>query len=70
MDVRCFCYLNGRLFFTEPTQLIECQNNTVEHNHTVVNYTEQIQRPWGIIILISGLMHGLLVIVVIGEFIN
>ncbi|KAG1939886.1 hypothetical protein F2P79_017115 [Pimephales promelas] len=61
-------FSNGtKLHIIEPTQLIECQNNTVEQNHTVVNYTEQIQRPWGIIILISGLMHGLLVIVVIAS---
>ncbi|KAK7127053.1 hypothetical protein R3I94_018288 [Phoxinus phoxinus] len=59
---------NGiKLHVIEPTQLTECQNNTVEQNHTVVNYTEQIQRPWSIILLISGLMHGVLVIVVIGS---
>ncbi|KAI2650808.1 Ig kappa chain V-III region [Labeo rohita] len=61
-----------RLHITEPTKLPECQNHTVvkyiEENHTVVNHTDQIQKPWMIIIIVSGLMHGVLVFVVIGEF--
>ncbi|ROL40912.1 hypothetical protein DPX16_9906 [Anabarilius grahami] len=64
-------FSNGtRLHIIEQTHLTECRNNTFEQNHTAVNYTEQIQRPWNIIILISGLMHGVLVIVVIGEFLS
>ncbi|KAI2650813.1 Ig kappa chain V-II region [Labeo rohita] len=59
-----------RLHIIEQTKLPECQNHTVvkyiEQNHTAVNYTDQIQRPWMIIIIISGLMHGVLVFVVIG----
>ncbi|RXN13803.1 CD276 antigen-like protein [Labeo rohita] len=59
-----------RLHITEPTKLPECQNHTVvkyiEENHTVVNHTDQIQKPWMIIIIVSGLMHGVLVFVVIG----
>ncbi|KAI2644360.1 Methyl-accepting chemotaxis serine transducer [Labeo rohita] len=50
-------------FITEPTQLTvltEC------YNHTVTEYTEQNPAQWQIIIIISGLMNGLLVIVVIG----
>lgn len=70
MDVQCFGYLNVKLFFTEPTKLPEYQNHTVvkyiEQNHTVVNYTDQ--RLWVIVIILSGLMHGVLVFVVIGEF--
>uniref|UniRef100_A0A9J7YPK7 Immunoglobulin domain-containing protein n=1 Tax=Cyprinus carpio carpio TaxID=630221 RepID=A0A9J7YPK7_CYPCA len=52
-----------RLHFNESTQLTvltEC------HNHTVTEYTEQIQTQWKIVIIIFGLMNGLLVIVVIG----
>uniref|UniRef100_A0A8C1PYK0 Immunoglobulin domain-containing protein n=2 Tax=Cyprinus carpio TaxID=7962 RepID=A0A8C1PYK0_CYPCA len=64
-------FSNGiRLHITEPTKSPECQNHTVlkyvEQNHTVVNYTDQIQQPWMIIIIFSGLMHGILVFVVIG----
>ncbi|XP_059399553.1 uncharacterized protein LOC132131519 [Carassius carassius] len=59
-----------RLHITEPAKLPECQNHTVaeyiEQNHTVVNCTDQIQRPWMIIVILSGLMHGVLVFVVIG----
>ncbi|XP_016106887.1 uncharacterized protein [Sinocyclocheilus grahami] len=49
-----------RIYITELTVLTEC------HNHTVTEYTEQIQTQWKIIIIIFGLMNGLLVIVVIG----
>ncbi|XP_051763681.1 uncharacterized protein LOC127520003 isoform X2 [Ctenopharyngodon idella] len=45
-----------RLYFNESTRLTEC------HNHTVV----ENQTQWPIIIIISGLMIGLLVIVLIG----
>ncbi|KAF4097869.1 uncharacterized protein LOC131529668 isoform X1 [Onychostoma macrolepis] len=57
-----------RLHITEPTKLPECQNHTVvkyiEQNHTMLNDTDQ--RPWVIVIIVSGLMHGVLVFVVIG----
>ncbi|XP_026053945.1 uncharacterized protein LOC113039976 [Carassius auratus] len=46
-----------RIYFNEPT---EC------HNHTVTEYIEQNQTLWKSIIIISGLMNGLLVIVVVG----
>ncbi|XP_052446956.1 uncharacterized protein LOC127988322 isoform X5 [Carassius gibelio] len=49
-----------RLHITEPVKSPECQN------HTVVNYTDQIQQLWMIIIILSGLMHGILVFVAIG----
>ncbi|XP_016362959.1 uncharacterized protein LOC107704533 [Sinocyclocheilus anshuiensis] len=52
-----------RIFFTEPTPLTvltEC------HNHTVTEYIKQNQTQWKIIIIISGLMNGLLIIVLIG----
>ncbi|CAM4654909.1 unnamed protein product [Leuciscus chuanchicus] len=49
-----------RLHFTESTQLTEC------HNHTAVECIDQIQKQWQIIIIISGLMNGLLLIVLIG----
>ncbi|XDV22147.1 hypothetical protein PO909_027105 [Leuciscus waleckii] len=48
-----------RLHFTESTQLTEC------HNHTVVECIDQNQKQWQIIIIISGLMIGLLLIVLI-----
>ncbi|XP_016383509.1 uncharacterized protein LOC107720344 [Sinocyclocheilus rhinocerous] len=64
-------FSNGtRLHIIEPTKLPECQNHAVveyiEQNHTVVNFTDQIQRAWMIIVILSGLMHGVLVFVVIG----
>ncbi|XP_043078281.1 uncharacterized protein LOC122327153 isoform X2 [Puntigrus tetrazona] len=64
-------FSNGtRLYITESTKLPECQNHTVvryiEQNHTVVNRADQIQRPWVIAIIVSGLMHGVLVFVVVG----
>ncbi|XP_016298275.1 uncharacterized protein LOC107655327 [Sinocyclocheilus anshuiensis] len=50
-----------RLHFTESAHLTEC------HNHTVVEFIDQNQTQWQIIIIIiSGLMNGLLIIVVIG----
>ncbi|XP_077083087.1 uncharacterized protein LOC143736249 [Siphateles boraxobius] len=48
-----------RLHFTESTQLTEC------HNHTAVEFIDQNQTQWQIIIIISGLMNGLLLIVLI-----
>ncbi|XP_039550559.1 uncharacterized protein LOC120495193 [Pimephales promelas] len=51
---------NGtRLHFTESTQITEC------HNHTAVECIDQNQTQCQIIIIISGLMNGLLLIVVI-----
>ncbi|KAI2650807.1 Ig kappa chain V-II region 26-10 [Labeo rohita] len=56
-------FSNGtRLQIIEPAKFLECQN------HTVVKFIEQIQKPWMIIIIVSGLMHGVLLFVVIGEF--
>ncbi|XP_039550762.1 uncharacterized protein LOC120495324 [Pimephales promelas] len=53
-----------RLTFTESTQVTECYNNTIEcQNHTAV---DQNQKQCQIIIIISGLMNGLLLIVLIG----
>ncbi len=50
-------------FFSDSVNLNECQNRTV------VNNIEQQQTQWQIIIIIiSGLMNGLLIIVVIGKF--
>ncbi|XP_077081835.1 uncharacterized protein LOC143735533 [Siphateles boraxobius] len=50
-----------RLHFTESTQITEC------HNHTAVEFIDQNQTQWQIIIIIiSGLMIGLLLIVLIG----
>ncbi|XP_077081891.1 uncharacterized protein LOC143735616 [Siphateles boraxobius] len=52
-----------RLHFTESTQITEC------HNQKVVNNIDQNQTQWQIIIIIiSGLMNGLLLIVLIGLF--
>ncbi|CAM4654853.1 unnamed protein product [Leuciscus chuanchicus] len=51
-----------RLHFTESTQLTEC------HNHTVVEFIYQSQTQWQIIIIISGLMIGLLLIVLIENY--
>ncbi|KAK7137268.1 hypothetical protein R3I93_017370 [Phoxinus phoxinus] len=48
-----------RLHFTEPTPLTEC------HNHTAVEFIDQNQTQWQIMIIISGLMNGLLLIVLI-----
>ncbi|XP_016370946.1 uncharacterized protein LOC107710632 [Sinocyclocheilus rhinocerous] len=50
-----------RLYITESAHLTEC------HNHTVEEFIDQNQTQWQIIIIIiSGLMNGLLLIVVIG----
>ncbi|KAK7137219.1 hypothetical protein R3I93_017330 [Phoxinus phoxinus] len=50
-----------RLHFNESTQLTEC------HNHTAVEFIDQNQKQCQIIIIIiSGLMNGLLLIVLIG----
>ncbi len=49
------------IFFTESAQLTE------RHNHTAVEFIEQNQTQYQIIIIISALMNGLLLIVVIGE---
>ncbi|KAK7127093.1 hypothetical protein R3I94_018319 [Phoxinus phoxinus] len=48
-----------RLHFTEPTPLTEC------HNHTAVEFIDQNQTQWQIMIIISGLMNGLLLIALI-----
>ncbi len=48
-------------FITESVQLSEC------HNHTAVEFIDQIQTQCQIIIIISALMNGLLIIVLIGE---
>uniref|UniRef100_A0A9J7Y9Z1 Immunoglobulin domain-containing protein n=1 Tax=Cyprinus carpio carpio TaxID=630221 RepID=A0A9J7Y9Z1_CYPCA len=50
-----------RLHITEPTPDLEIQN------HTVAKYTEKNQTHLQIISLISGLLSGLLIIVIIGE---
>ncbi|KAK7127042.1 hypothetical protein R3I94_018279 [Phoxinus phoxinus] len=56
-----------RLHFNESTQLTECHNHIIEcHNHTAVEFIDQNQTQWKIIIIISALMNGLLLIVVIG----
>ncbi|KAI2645217.1 Immunoglobulin omega chain [Labeo rohita] len=47
-------------FFTESVQITEC------YNHTVVEFIEQNQTQWQIIIIISSLMNGLLLILLIG----
>ncbi|XP_016362967.1 uncharacterized protein LOC107704541 [Sinocyclocheilus anshuiensis] len=50
-----------RIYFTEAIQLItEC------HNHTVVEFIDQNQTQWQNISIISGLMNGLLLILLIG----
>ncbi|CAM4654877.1 unnamed protein product [Leuciscus chuanchicus] len=49
-----------RLHFTESTQLTVC------HNHTALEFIDQNQKQWKIIIIISALMNGLLLIVLIG----
>ncbi|XP_016420279.1 uncharacterized protein LOC107749630 [Sinocyclocheilus rhinocerous] len=49
-----------RLYFNESTQLTEC------HNHTALEFIDQNQTQWEIIIIISALMNGLLLIVLIG----
>ncbi|CAM4654800.1 unnamed protein product [Leuciscus chuanchicus] len=49
-----------RLHFNESTPPTEC------YNHTVVEFIDQNQTQWQIIIIISGLMNGLLLIVLIG----
>ncbi|KAL1247051.1 hypothetical protein QQF64_034420 [Cirrhinus molitorella] len=63
-------FSNGtRLHITEPIKFPEYQNHTVkyiEQNDAVVNYIDQTEKPWMIVIVISGLMHGVLVFVVIG----
>ncbi|KAK9967721.1 hypothetical protein ABG768_002098 [Culter alburnus] len=51
-----------RLHIAEPIQLTE---STKCHNQTAVECIDQNQTQWQIIIIISGLMNGLLVIVVI-----
>ncbi|KAL1251140.1 hypothetical protein QQF64_018936 [Cirrhinus molitorella] len=48
-----------RLYITEPVQLTKC------HNHTAVEFIDQKQAQWQIIIITSALMNGLLIIVVI-----
>lgn len=49
-----------RIYFTEPAQINECHNRTAE-------CIDQKQKQWLIIIIIiSGLMNGLLIILVIG----
>ncbi|KAG1939879.1 hypothetical protein F2P79_017110 [Pimephales promelas] len=48
-----------RLTFTESTQITEC------HNHAAVEFIDQNQKQSQIIIIISGLMNGLLLIVLI-----
>jgi len=48
-------------FFPESTQITE------SHNHTAVEFINQNQTQCQIIIIISGLMNGLLLIVLIGE---
>ncbi|XP_039550757.1 uncharacterized protein LOC120495322 isoform X1 [Pimephales promelas] len=54
-------FSNGtRLTFNESTQITEC------HNHTAVEFIDQNQKQSQIIIIISGLMNGLLLIVLIG----
>jgi len=65
-DIDAFmCHLLPSLFpfFPESTQLTECLN------HTVVEFIDQNQNhtQWQSIIIISGLMNGLLLIVLIGE---
>ncbi|KAK9967723.1 hypothetical protein ABG768_002100 [Culter alburnus] len=56
-----------RLHIAESTQLTECHNHTTDsHNHTAVEFIDQNQTQCQIIIIISGLMNGLLVIVLIG----
>jgi len=49
-------------FFSKSTQITEC------HNHTAVEFIDQNQKQSQIIIIISGLMNGLLLIVLIGEW--
>ncbi len=51
-------------FIAESVQLTEC------HNHTAVEFIEQNQTQWQIIIIISALMNGLLLIVLIGELLS
>ncbi len=49
------CYCNCNIFFTEAAQLPEC------NNHTAVEFIDQNQTQWQIIvIIISALMNGLL----------
>ncbi|XP_050959468.1 uncharacterized protein LOC127160865 [Labeo rohita] len=50
----------SRLKPPQLTELIEC------HNHTVVDIIDQNQTKWQIIFFISGLLFGLLVILLIG----
>ncbi|KAF4097839.1 hypothetical protein G5714_021847 [Onychostoma macrolepis] len=48
-----------RIYFNESVQLTEC------HNHTAVEFIDQNQIQWQIISIISGLMNGLLLILLI-----
>ncbi|XP_056303295.1 uncharacterized protein LOC130215503 [Danio aesculapii] len=62
-------FSNGtKLQIKGQTKLPEYQSHTVvtyiERNHSVVTYTEQLQRPCSIIILLSALTNAVLVIVV------
>ncbi len=57
------CYCNCNIFFTEAAQLPEC------NNHTAVEFIDQNQTQWQIIIIISALMNGLLLLLLIGELI-
>ncbi|KAK9967367.1 hypothetical protein ABG768_001770 [Culter alburnus] len=53
-------FSNGsRLYFTEPVQPSEC------HNHTMIEFIDQNQTQCQTITIISGLMIGLLLIVLI-----
>ncbi|XP_056125761.1 uncharacterized protein LOC130103538 [Rhinichthys klamathensis goyatoka] len=56
-----------RLHFNKSTEVTECYNNTIEcHNQKAVEFIDQNHTQWQIIIIISGLMNGLLLIVLIG----
>ncbi|XP_043078362.1 uncharacterized protein LOC122327211 [Puntigrus tetrazona] len=57
---------NSTRIYFEPTPSNQLTVVTECHNHTTTEYIDQNQTQWKIIIVISGLMNGLLVLVVVG----